>query len=139
MEGIQKSKKNTKMVKATPIDFLGKTYDSTRGETALWSAVITQALMDALTRSRNPEALYSKHTAIAWLTGNSKDFIMVCLCAGFEPDYVRKKAKRAIASPQRWRAEPGKGKRYLERKKYRNTKSSKSTESPPVAPVNEYA
>jgi hypothetical protein len=95
--------------------------------------------MDALSRSRNHEALYHKHMATVWLTGSSKDFIMVCLCAGFDPDYVRKKAKRAIASPQRWRAEPGKGRRYLERKKYRHKKVSDGDEPTPDTAVIEYA
>lgn len=90
-----------------------------RGEHALWSAVITQALMDALSKSRSVEACYHKQEAIHWLTGNSKDFITVCLFAGFDPDYIRKKAKRAISNPNPWRAAPGEGKRYQERKKYR--------------------
>lgn len=139
MNEYMKPKKHTKSPNLTPIDFLGKSYDSTRGETALWSAVITQALMDALSRSRSAEALYHKHTAIAWLTGNGKDFTMVCLCAGFDPDYVRKKAKRAIASPQRWRAEPGTGKRYLERKKYRNKLGDAKNNTEPHITVSEYA
>lgn len=139
MKEVIKQKKNTKKPKLSPIDFLGKSYDSTRGETALWSAVITQALMDALSKSRSAEALYHKHTAIAWLTGNGKDFTMVCLCAGFDPDYVRKKAKRAITCPQRWRAEPGKGKRYLERKKYRNKNGNAENISAPHITVPEYA
>jgi hypothetical protein len=90
------------------------------GETALWAAVITQALMDALSKAKNSEAQYHKHEAIRWLTNNNADFITVCLCAGFDPDYVRKRAKQAIANPLPWRAEPGKGKRYHQRRKYRH-------------------
>src|SRR5947208_1331494 len=90
-----------------------------RGETSLWVAVITQAMMDALSRCNNAEATYHKHEAIHWLTGNSRDFITVCLFAGLDPDYVRRKSKRALAAPRPWRAEAGKGKRYLERKVYR--------------------
>ena len=54
-----------------------------------------------------------------WLTGNSRDFRMVCECAGFDPGYVRRMAKRALSSPRKWRADPGQGKRYLERREYR--------------------
>ena len=100
-----------------------------RGEIALWVAVITQAMMDALSRSNNSETRYFKHEAINWLTGNSKNFIMVCHNAGLDPDYVRKKAKRALVSPQNWRAEAGKGKRYLERKSYRKCRKEKDTET----------
>lgn len=94
-------------------------YNSVRGESALWAAVITQAMMDALSRSRNPEQLYHKQAATQWLTGNSKDFFLVCLMAGMDPHYVRRKAKKALVSPISWRASPGQGKRYLERKSYR--------------------
>lgn len=94
-------------------------YNSVRGENALWVAVITQAMMDALNRSRHPESLYHKHAAIEWLTGGGKDFAMVCSFAGLDPNYVRRMAKKAIASPTLWRAAPGKGERYLERKAYR--------------------
>ncbi|MFO0389871.1 MAG: hypothetical protein ACK502_09185 [Alphaproteobacteria bacterium] len=94
-------------------------YNSARGETALWVAVITQAMTDALSNSRNPETLVHKHEAIRWLTSNSNDFRTVCHYAGMDPDYVRRKAKRSIAHPTSWRAEAGKGSRYAERKAYR--------------------
>lgn len=94
-------------------------YNTARGETALWVAVITQAMMDALSRSRHPEQQHHKQAAINWLTGNSKDFFLVCYYAGMDPDYVRRKAKRALVSPVAWRAAPGHGQRYLERKNYR--------------------
>jgi hypothetical protein len=108
----QSSKNQTYIWQQEPIN-------PTKGEMALWTAVITQAVMDALSRSANKEAQFHKHEAIRWLTENSKDFIDVCLNAGMNPDDVRKKAKRVIANPPLWRAEAGTGKRYLERKKYR--------------------
>jgi hypothetical protein len=86
---------------------------------ALWGAVITQAMQDALTRCGNSEAMYHKHEATHWLTGNSRDFVTVCLLAGLEPDYVRRMSKRVLANPGSWRAEAGKGDRYQERKAYR--------------------
>ncbi len=99
--------------------WLQDAYNTARGETALWVAVITQAMMDALSRCKKSESLYQKHEAICWLTSNSKDFIDVCLSAGMNPDYVRHKAKKVLAAPVPWRAEAGQGKRYQERKKYR--------------------
>ncbi|MGE0754999.1 MAG: hypothetical protein AB7L92_07540 [Alphaproteobacteria bacterium] len=114
--------KNHKKKKRHKHDYqywLAEPYNAARGETSLWIAVITQAVMDALSKSRNPEIQFHKREAIYWLTENNKDFIIVCLNAGLDPDYVRQKAKRAIYSPSPWRAEPGKGKRYQERKAYR--------------------
>lgn len=110
---------NKKRKKTNSLVWLEEAYNVSRGETALWIAVITQAMMDALSRCKKSESLYHKHEATYWLTGNSKDFIDVCSAAGMDPDYVRLKAKRTLASPTPWRAEAGQGKRYQERKKYR--------------------
>ncbi len=110
----QKKRKNT-----SSILWLEEAYNTARGETALWVAVITQAMMDALSKCKKSESQYNKLEATRWLTDNGKDFIDVCLAAGMNPDYVRRKAKQILASPSPWRAEAGKGKRYQERKKYR--------------------
>jgi type II secretory pathway component PulJ len=125
----------------SPFFWQEEPYNPVKGEMALWTAVITQALMDALSRSPNKEAQFHKHEAIRWLTENSKDFIEVCHNAGLNPDNVRRKAKKVIANPTLWRAEAGKGKRYLERKRYRlkcrqqKTAATPTTEIPsPVTP-----
>jgi hypothetical protein len=89
------------------------------GEAGLWMAVITQAMMDALSRSTHPEHRYHKEAAIQWLTGNSRDFYLVCSLANLDPGYVRRNAKRALTVAVEWRAAPGKGARYQERKAYR--------------------
>lgn len=115
-----KSPKSSAKKEGRPFSWLGAgPYNATKGESALWVAVITQAMMDALSNARNAEAAYHKSEAIHWLTGNSKDFTDVCLMAGLDPSYIRKKAKKCLAMPVKWRAEPGKGKRYLERRAYR--------------------
>lgn len=105
--------------KNTTHSFCDDPYNPVRGEKALWVAVIMQAMTDALSRSLNKEVQYHKHEAIRWLTENSKDFIEVCLSADMNPDEVRRKAKRALLNPSSWRAAPGEGKRYVERKIYR--------------------
>jgi hypothetical protein len=46
-----------------------------------------------------------KAKAISWLNGDSEDFEEVCIMAGFEPEYVRKKAREAIANGCKWREE----------------------------------
>lgn len=101
-------------------------YDTTRGESALWSAVITQAMIDALSKAKGNEAYTLKLNAVRWLTGNSDDFITVCLLAGMDPDNVRMKAKKAIANPVPWRAAPGKGKRYQKRRAWRIKQQTQS-------------
>lgn len=103
-----------------PHDWTDSAHDPVRGERAMWVAVITQAMMDALSRSNKIEEKYHQHEAQRWLTGGSKDFRTVCHLAGFDPDYIRTRVKRALASPRQWRAEAGKGSRYEERRAYRN-------------------
>ncbi|MFN5351136.1 MAG: hypothetical protein ACK5BE_00765 [Alphaproteobacteria bacterium] len=80
-------------------------YDSkqTSPETALWRAVITQALMDAGSSSKKQEMNYSRYHAKSWLQGDSKDFELVCDLAGLNPYYVSKNSKKAIAKKCTWR------------------------------------
>ncbi len=72
---------------------------------ALWVAVITQALMDAGSNSKKSHLRKEKARAIAWLNSDTEDFMEVCINAGFEPDYVRMKAKEAIRNGCKWRKE----------------------------------
>jgi len=83
-----------------------QTFNPTRGEQAMWRAVITQALMDAASNSKKPEALYFKGEALHWLLEGGQDFSTVCYYAGLEPDYVRRMAKQALMRGFRWRCEP---------------------------------
>ncbi len=115
----------------TGLPWFDDAYNATQGEASLWIAVITQAMMDALSQSRSAEADYHKTQAIRWLTEHNKDFIEVCLLANLCPDHIRRKAKKAIASPSAWRAAPGTGKRYQERhrRKQKKSKLSHSTQA----------
>lgn len=85
-------------------------------ERALWRAIIVQALMDASSQSQKPDAIYSKHEALFWLEGTSLDFVMVCECAGYNPSYIRRMAKRALLNGCKWRASPGEGRQRGKRK-----------------------
>lgn len=78
-------------------------FNPASGEMALWKAVITQALMDAGSESKKPEAQHEKAKAIRWLLGFSEDFVTVCLNAGKNPERVRDDAKAAIARGCVWR------------------------------------
>lgn len=78
-------------------------------ESGLWRAVITQALMDAASRSRKPEAIHNRHEALEWLLGLTSDFESVCDNAGLNPDYVRTEARKALHRGFVWRLPPGQG------------------------------
>ncbi len=78
-----------------------------RGEQALWTAVITQALMDAASRSSKQEARKDKTRALDWLANPTNDFQDVCDLAGLDPSYVSCRAERAISNGCRWRQAPG--------------------------------
>jgi hypothetical protein len=128
-------KKRDRTKDTKPHDSITGPYDSARSERSMWVAVITQAMMDALTRSRKPEEQFSKFEAIRWLTGNSADFKTVCMLAGMEPGYVRSRAKKALISETSWRAAAGTGKRYEERKAYRNRHKKEQPYSPDTIPM----
>ena len=78
-------------------------------EQSVWRAVIVQALMDASSNSEKTENLQSKHDALIWLRGNSKDFLTVCDYAGFEPSFVKEMCRKALENGCQWRALPGTG------------------------------
>jgi hypothetical protein len=78
-------------------------------EPGLWKAVITQALMDAASKSAKSEAQKSRREALEWLLGSSIDFEVVCDNAGLDPSYVRKRAADAILRECAWRAPAGQG------------------------------
>ena len=78
-------------------------------ESSLWRAVIPQALMDAATASRKPEARRIKADAVRWLLTPSEDFDTVCDHAGLDPDYVRSRAIAALERQYVWRLPAGQG------------------------------
>lgn len=86
------------------------------GHRALWRAVITQALMDAGSNSNKVEYRKEKARAIAWLNGDTEDFLEVCSMAGLDPDYVKRKAYEAIKNGCKWRVEYSETSKDIERK-----------------------
>lgn len=78
-------------------------------EPGLWRAVITQALMDASSNSRKSESRRTREDALKWLLSNSSDFEAVCDNAGFDPGYIRRRAKEALARDCSWRLPNGQG------------------------------
>lgn len=68
-----------------------------RGYIALWTAVLTQALMDAKSRRTKPEYAYIRNTALFWLLENKADFAVVCEFAGLDPENTRRLVREAQA------------------------------------------
>ena len=86
-------------------------------EQSLWRAVITQALMDAASKSAKSEAKRARLEALEWLLSASPDFEDVCEHAGFNPNYVREQSQRALTRGFAWRLPAGKGWRTQARQK----------------------
>jgi glutamate-1-semialdehyde aminotransferase len=86
--------------------------DAYGSQQAMWRAVIVQALMDAASQSKKPEAEISRREAMVWLRGKSADFKEVCENAGFDPEFVREMAAKCLADGCAWRKAPGFGDRY---------------------------
>lgn len=80
-----------------------------RGEQALWTAVITQALMDAASGSTKTDARKDKSRALTWLEAADLDFQDVCDLAGLDPSYVTHRAQGALERNCRWRLPAGQG------------------------------
>lgn len=68
-----------------------------RAETALWRAVIMQALTDAVNQSAKRESRRARAEARTWLENMSTDFEAVCHHASFDPSYVKERARAALA------------------------------------------
>lgn len=77
----------------TPIE---ATEASVRGEQALWRAVISQAVTDAISNSTKKEQRRDRAQARYWLLHNRQEFALVCHFAGLDPHYVRQKAQEAL-------------------------------------------
>lgn len=67
-------------------------------ESSLWRAVILQALADACAHSMAPTAVLERERARAWFFEANEGFTQVCMLAGMNPDFVRRKAREAIDS-----------------------------------------
>lgn len=71
-------------------------------ETALWRAVIAQAISDATSTYMSGvsprETPFANARARRWLTRPNQDFIDVCALAGVEPETVRAFARQQIAA-----------------------------------------
>lgn len=85
-------------------------------ETALWRAVILQALLDCLSQSKKKANVQAREEAIEWLNPQNNEFKAICSFAQLEPDYVFKKAIHAFKNQHLWRrkCDIGKGAQFFE-------------------------
>ncbi len=88
----------------------------TRGEQALWRAVILQALTDAASESKKYEAQLEKEKARRWLLAAGEDFATVCDLAGFDVSRVRRHVRRALAGGCQWRMAQQESSRAFQRR-----------------------
>lgn len=65
-------------------------------EVTLCKAIITQAIIDSTCVGTEVESRKDRYKALAWIFGESEDFIQICDGADLEPSYVRKLAINAI-------------------------------------------
>ena len=65
-------------------------------ELKLFRAIITQAIDDAMYDGLYKYKIIDKREAVAWLTGNSNDFKMICHFADINSDYASMKFAKAM-------------------------------------------
>lgn len=75
-------------------------YFLVRGEIALWTAVITQALCDSQITNKRPEPMVWKREALSWLTNASPDFRAVCELALLDPKDTHRKVLNYLHNQQ---------------------------------------
>ena len=85
----------------------------------LWKAVILQAVTDLRYSGSNAQLTREKLLTSAWASPSNPDFRTVCDLADFHPDWLRRQIDLSAQRRTTWRAAPGTGRRYLERRKYR--------------------
>ena len=65
-------------------------------ELRLFRSIITQAIEDAMYDGLYKYKIIDKREAVAWLTGNSNDFKMICHFADINSDYASMKFAKAM-------------------------------------------
>lgn len=85
-------------ISASGMLFAEQAADPCVSEHSLWRAVILQALADACAHSESPTAILERQRARAWFFEPNEGFSQVCMLAGMNPDFVRRKAREAVDS-----------------------------------------
>jgi len=86
----------------------------------LAKAKIATALLDLATTSKRSEYVSDKIQSEIWIFNKSSDFVLWCDTAGFDPYYIRTKAKDILKNGLNHRAKATKAKNYIIKKFYRD-------------------
>ena len=70
--------------------------NETRGEVALWRAVLLQAFIDLKTKSKKHVKKPVKREATKWFRTNKRDLMDVCVLADYDYNMVVKKAEEIL-------------------------------------------
>jgi len=67
-------------------------------EQKLWKAVLSQGVYEACSKKAQalPLTFGEMRSALEWVDLGNRDFITVCLFAGYDPAYIFRKAKRKV-------------------------------------------
>jgi hypothetical protein len=67
-------------------------------EERLWKAVLSQGVYEACSKKAQalPLTYGEMRSALEWVDLNNRDFVQVCLFAGYNPAYIYRKAKGKI-------------------------------------------
>ena len=67
-------------------------------EEKLWRAVLSQGLYEACSEKAQalPLTFGEMRSALEWVDLSNRDFIQVCIYAGYDPAYIYRKAKGKI-------------------------------------------
>jgi len=72
--------------------------NETKGEVALWRAVLLQAFIDLKTKSKKHVKKPVKREAVKWFRANKRDLMDVCALADYDYRMVVKKAEEIMAN-----------------------------------------
>ena len=67
-------------------------------EQKLWKAVLSQVVYEACSKKAQalPLTFGEMRSALEWVDLGNRDFITVCLFAGYDPAYIFRKAKNLV-------------------------------------------
>ena len=67
-------------------------------EQKLWKAVLSQGVYEACSKKAQalPLTFGEMRSALEWVDLGNRDFIAVCLFAGYDPAYIYRKAKGKV-------------------------------------------
>ena len=70
----------------------------TTPEQKLWKAVLSQGVYEACSKKAQalPLTFGEMRSALEWVDLGNRDFIQVCIYAGYDPAYIYRKAKNLV-------------------------------------------